>query len=137
MYCKWCNEGNEPVVLDIDGVLSSVSGTPGCWGHNYEDTWWPCERKAAEEHAIVAKLPVTKDGVPVVPRMRVWLDAETVWYRLQPKGEITEVCVSWVGTEQMPMMVELPTGVGWHILPCRVYSTRQAAEAAEQKASTA
>ncbi len=58
MFCKWCDEGNEPAVLDVDGVLSSVSGNPGCWCHSEGDSWWPCYRKAAEEHAIVAKLPV-------------------------------------------------------------------------------
>ena len=53
MDCRWCEQGDKPTVLDIDGVLSSLSGKPGCWGHAHEDNWWPCQRKAAEEHAIV------------------------------------------------------------------------------------
>ena len=65
MPCTSCDEGNEPHLLDIDGVRCSVSGTPGCWGHAYEDDWWPCQRKAAEEHAIIDKLPKDADGDPV------------------------------------------------------------------------
>lgn len=56
MFCKYCDEGNEPTVLDIDGVQSSISGQPGIWGHAYEDDWWPCQRKAAEEHAEIKRL---------------------------------------------------------------------------------
>lgn len=54
--CKYCDAGDTPTVIDRDGVLSSLSGQPGCWGHSYGDDWWPCQRKAAEEHAIVERL---------------------------------------------------------------------------------
>ncbi len=81
MWCKSCAEGNEPHVLDIDGLRSENTGKPGCWGHSYEDHWWPCQRKAAEEHAVVALLPrcwdVDSTGrlvqeTPVVPGMEAY-----------------------------------------------------------------
>lgn len=50
--CKWCDAGDEPELLDEDGVKCSVSGKPGFWCHANSGEWWPCERKAAEEHAI-------------------------------------------------------------------------------------
>ena len=55
--CKSCDEGDEPVLLDIDGVRCCVGGNAGCWAHAHEDDWWPCQRKAAEEHAMVQCLP--------------------------------------------------------------------------------
>lgn len=55
MPCKYCEDGDTPAVIDRDGVLSSLSGYSGCWAHSYEDDWWPCQRKAAEEHAVVAR----------------------------------------------------------------------------------
>ena len=51
MDCLWCNRGEEPALLDVDGVRCDVSGNLGCWAHSHEDGWWPCARKAAEEHA--------------------------------------------------------------------------------------
>ncbi len=96
MYCKSCSEGDEPVLLDVDGVLCSVSGEPGCWGHSYEDTWWPCQRKAAEEHAVVA---AARDV------LAIW-DANE-WAEVAEGGELSEA----------------------------IATLRQAAKAAEQKAS--
>ena len=56
MYCHWCDD-DEPQLLDIDGVRGDVSGSKVvCWAHAYEDDWWPCQRKAAEEHAEVERL---------------------------------------------------------------------------------
>ncbi len=60
--CKWCDKGDEPTVLDRDGVLSSISGQPGLWAHAYEDNWWPCQRKAAEEHAILGRIEAAEKG---------------------------------------------------------------------------
>ncbi len=57
MWCKSCEEGDVPHVLDIDGLRAANTGKEGVWAHAYEDDWWPCQRKAAEEHAIVGKLP--------------------------------------------------------------------------------
>ncbi len=63
MWCKSCDkEGQDPQLLDIDGVLASVSGaTDVCWGHSHEDDWWPCQRKAAEEHAKIQRLQTDQD----------------------------------------------------------------------------
>ncbi len=55
-HCKWCDAGDEPSVLDRDGVQVDISGQPGLWAHAYEDSWWPCTRKAAEEHAEIERL---------------------------------------------------------------------------------
>lgn len=75
MWCKTCEEGDAPHVLDVDGVRSELSGKEGVWAHAHEDNWWPCQRKAAEEHAIVDKLPKTADDVPVIVHERpvVWV----------------------------------------------------------------
>ncbi|MEE9185231.1 MAG: hypothetical protein V3U39_12270 [Acidimicrobiia bacterium] len=43
-------------MVDRDGVEASISGQPGCWAHACEDEWWPCQRKAAEEHAEIKRL---------------------------------------------------------------------------------
>lgn len=56
MDCKWCDAGDEPSVLDRDGVQVEISGQPGLWAHAHEDSWWPCQRKAAEEHAEIERL---------------------------------------------------------------------------------
>lgn len=64
--CRWCDAGDEPTVLDRDGVSSSISGQPGVWAHAYEDSWWPCQRKAAEEHAEVERLRRSEDFPQIV-----------------------------------------------------------------------
>lgn len=115
MSCRWCDEGDEPVLLDIDGVLSSVSGTPGCWGHSYEGNWWPCQRKAAEEHALLDQLPKTADDVPVVPGMGMFFESDT--------GEI----VFSTATRFLADGSAILTEYGWRRLEC-CYSTREAAE---------
>ena len=57
MSCEQCEDEHfgEPALLNIHGMLAS-EGEPACWGHSYEDDWWPCQKKAAEEHAMVGKL---------------------------------------------------------------------------------
>jgi len=40
--CAWCAKGDEPAMLDKNGVLCSLSGTPGQLAHSYGDDWWPC-----------------------------------------------------------------------------------------------
>lgn len=57
MPCRWCDDDlfGEPTLLNIHGMAASES-EPAYWGHAYEDDSWPCPRKAAEEHALVAKL---------------------------------------------------------------------------------
>ena len=69
MDCEWCSAGSEPRLLDINGVLCNISANPGCWSHSFDDGWrWRfCLRKAAEEHAIIEKLPKNADGDPVYP----------------------------------------------------------------------
>jgi hypothetical protein len=37
--------GNNPVLLDKDGVQSDISGEPGVWSHAYEEFYWPCPRR--------------------------------------------------------------------------------------------
>jgi len=77
MDCRFCKE-DEPVLLDADGVRLAATRVVGdCWvdiclddaywAHAVDDTWMPCARKAAEEHAIVDKLPKTADGVYWIP----------------------------------------------------------------------
>ena len=61
MWCKWCDEkGDEPTLLDIHGVRREVTDNIDvCWGHAREDNWWPCQRKACEEHAEILSLEET------------------------------------------------------------------------------
>jgi hypothetical protein len=41
--CKSCEFGDKPMVVDIDGVLCSVSGNqPYMIAHAYEEYWWRC-----------------------------------------------------------------------------------------------
>ena len=125
MFCKWCKEGNEPAVLDIDGVLSSVSGTPGCWGHSYEDDWWPCQRKAAEEHAIIANLQVTKDGKRICNGMTVFeRDAMGNVWRARVEISITATNRPWIVCG--PVTDDLD--------PTECWGTKEAAESAGQEA---
>ena len=63
-HCKWCST-DEPSVLDQDGVQVAISGQPGLWAHAYEDSWWPCTRKAAEEHAEIERLREIVGLLPV------------------------------------------------------------------------
>lgn len=56
MDCEYCLLGDEPEVLDEDGVLSSITHKPGSWAHGVNDDWVLCWRKAAEEHAEVVRL---------------------------------------------------------------------------------
>lgn len=57
MPCEQCEDEffGEPALLNIHGMVASKD-EPACWGHSYEDNWWPCQRKAAEEHALVEEL---------------------------------------------------------------------------------
>jgi len=41
--CPGCASGDVPVLLDMDGTKSSVSGRPGILGHGVGDRWWYCE----------------------------------------------------------------------------------------------
>ena len=91
MYCKWCEDhGLAPFVTDVDGTLSSVSGQPGVWAHACEDSWWPCDRKAAElrafevlavewvqtEAAMVAKLNSSPDPESAIVECEAWDEAD-------------------------------------------------------------
>lgn len=40
--CRACAQGQEPALLDDDGVIFGVSGEPGTWGHAVDDAWSPC-----------------------------------------------------------------------------------------------
>lgn len=133
MYCKWCNEGNEAALLDINGVRCDVSGSEeGCWGHAYERRkgenrggWWPCQRKAAEEHALVDKLPTDAEGTRCLPGDVRW-----------------GVCATGTGAKLLSGRVLWCPEDRWFIgfgirgVPISVkngYSTREAAEAAKGK----
>jgi hypothetical protein len=35
-----------PHLLDEDGILVSLTGRPGVFGHSSDDAWWPCPRFA-------------------------------------------------------------------------------------------
>jgi len=72
--CPSCEAGLEPQLLDVDGVLSAVSGLPGSWCHAVDDAWWPCPRKTTEKHAELKRLRdlclLLRDLWPVVNRER-------------------------------------------------------------------
>lgn len=42
--CKGCQQGLEPLMLDVDGVRCVLSNKPGNWYHAVDDAWWPCDR---------------------------------------------------------------------------------------------
>lgn len=42
--CLACDDGEQPVMIDDDGTLCSVSGRPGYLGHARDDFFWKCER---------------------------------------------------------------------------------------------
>jgi len=75
-----------------------------------------CENKRLR--AIVAKLPKTADGVPVVPGMMVYSDHgewEVAGFRVDEEGKLAEIMSGGFGFDRLC--------TGW-------YSTREAAEAA-------
>lgn len=42
-YCSWGNHDEfPPMILDANGVKSSVSGEPGTLCHAFDASWWPC-----------------------------------------------------------------------------------------------
>jgi len=41
--CRFCSDGDEPQLVDEDGVSVDISGNPGKLRHCYEDFWWACE----------------------------------------------------------------------------------------------
>lgn len=89
----------------------------------------PKDNRIAELEAIVAKLPVTADGVPVVPG-----DTAVRW--CVHKGEIHEV-TGWVWSELDDWrghVDSVPQGDGYVLTrPVSLcYSTREAAEAARK-----
>lgn len=123
--CQWCDAGDEPILLDEHGVKYSVSGKPGLWCHVADDGWWSCHRMGVEEHAIVAKLPATKDAAWVVPGDPVW--------RIDSYGQIEERVVMWEPPGH-PQRAGYSAGFGLTTLRIEIedcYSTRQAAEAAQ------
>lgn len=42
--CEWCEKGDKAEMLDINGVLCSLSGESGQLSHAYGDDWWACPR---------------------------------------------------------------------------------------------
>lgn len=51
MSCHSCDKGDEPAMLDDNGVLCTVSGRPGQLCHAADDMWWPCpEMPEAPNH---------------------------------------------------------------------------------------
>jgi hypothetical protein len=72
---------------------------------------------------VVAKLPVTVDGVPVVPGMTVW--------QIDPSGFINSPG-SMTGPDPNPQPWSVIWHGGGHILSMPCYSTREAAEAARK-----
>lgn len=43
--CEWCDNGDEAEMVDMNGVLCSLSGESGQLSHSYGDDWWPCQRR--------------------------------------------------------------------------------------------
>jgi hypothetical protein len=80
------------------------------------------EAENAKLRAIVAKLPKTADGVPVVPGMNLW-ELSTHQYPMHTEQFIEEV-----------VSISQPRGFGGSPNAfCRCYSTREAAEAAKEE----
>ncbi len=80
--------------------------------------------------AIVAKLPKTKDGVPVVPGMDVWVPGHGVWDVKPWKIKVTAIDSDGY----------VSTNIGgrpehWHVDKCA--DSREAAEAAIKQKKTA
>lgn len=65
MECPYCYQDSEPSLLNFDGVNSELPGDPVYWGHAYEgeNDWWPCQRKAAEEHAALLRLLAASESM--------------------------------------------------------------------------
>jgi hypothetical protein len=41
--CKWCDTGDKPKIVDVDGVLCTVSGNePDMIAHASDIYWWRC-----------------------------------------------------------------------------------------------
>jgi hypothetical protein len=57
MQCEQCDDEffGEPALLNIHGMVASKN-EPACWGHSYEDDWWPCPKKTSEEHVLIGEL---------------------------------------------------------------------------------
>lgn len=84
-----------------------------------------------ELEAIVAKLPLTADGVPVVPGMLVWLWPYSSIQHLRVVTLSHEFYYEYdEETVAIYIEVELKTGIQLIIQPDRTFSTREAAAAA-------
>ena len=95
------------------------------------------ERLAAAE-AVIARLPVTADGVPVVPGMEVWFwkidNSVAMSKRVSPpKPELIRSVVIAVlcCDEHARLIFHVNAQVPW-VLPGRAYSTETAARTAHE-----
>jgi hypothetical protein len=68
--CEWCAGGDEPLMLDADGVEVGHSGKPGRLSHTWHDGFWRC-RFAARSDAgqpwhrrALARISTLMDAAP-------------------------------------------------------------------------
>jgi len=80
----------------------------------------------ADVEAIVAKLPKTADGVPVVPGMTLWTRYFGVPIKTQPEAFI----VTYISPAGGEFVIGNETTIS---IPNCCYSTREAAEAKEKR----
>jgi hypothetical protein len=105
---------------EVERLQAIVDALPTCWRLD----------KSGDEPKLV-------QDEPVVPLKRVWLDCETAGYHGQPPGKAVEACVVHVDTPGTPMKIQFHSGEEWHILPGRVFDSREAAEHAAEAAKGA
>lgn len=46
--CEYC-KNQEPMLLDEDGIKTSISDKPGRWAHAYEDGHWACKKPPSND----------------------------------------------------------------------------------------
>ena len=112
---------------DIDGLSCKPPNRERIWFNidDFIDLIETLQQRVADLEAIVAKLPVTADGVPVVPGM-------SVWYPSPYDGEIYE-CRNVLRPSATYFPKDGRCQVSTQFIGVsRCYSTREAAEAKEQ-----
>lgn len=59
--CRWCDNGDVPRLIDVDGKLSSISGKPGKLHHASGEYYWRCRNDIPFRRKVKGsvKLPTT------------------------------------------------------------------------------
>lgn len=64
--CKWCDSGDKPKVVDIDGVLITISGKPAdmiC--HAYDILWRRCRNAPRKNSGAWRNFVQQAAGMPL------------------------------------------------------------------------